>query len=169
MLTLVNRHIPSKYPYQFVDIKHAWFSTINGLNFNTFWILQVWRLVSRGYFLPICHSFLPPFQRVTKCPTSPPVSPSTHPCWWASCLQYIPSHLSVHRSARANHELSIIFFFFMCVHLCLYMYVCVCWVAEGSGCSAKMSGQEESGSWAGRQQCWSSYPTFPRLHTVRHT
>lgn len=52
--------------------------------------------------------------------------------------------------------------------------VCVCpvyihWVAEGSGCSAEMSGQEESGSGVGRQQCTNSYPAVPRLHAVRHT
>lgn len=52
-------------------------------------------------------------------------------------------------------------FFSICV------YVCTCWLAQGSGRSAKMSGQEESGSGAGRQQCWSSDPTIPCLHTVR--
>lgn len=58
------------------------------------------------------------------------------------------------------------FLVYMCVDVCV---VYICWVAEGSGRSAEMSGQEESRSGAGRQQCWSSYPTVSRLHTVRHT
>lgn len=58
-------------------------------------------------------------------------------------------------------------FVWACVCLCVCVYIR--WVAEGSGRSAEMSGQEESGSGAGRQQCWSSYPTVPRLHTVSHT
>lgn len=55
---------------------------------------------------------------------------------------------------------------FSCI---LDVCVFICWLAEGTGCSAKMSGQEESGSGAGRQQCWSSDPTVSRLHAVRHT
>lgn len=135
---------------------------MNSLILSQFWLLQVWRSVSRGFFLPTCLSFLRPSQRETKCPTSPPVSPLTPPWWWASCLYVI---LSVSPSLCRSWSLTVHHLFvFMCVCVCVYIR----WVAEGSGSSAEMSGQEESGSGAGRQQCWSSYPAVPRLHAVTH-
>lgn len=47
-------------------------------------------------------------------------------------------------------------------------FVSIGCVVKGSGCSAEMSGQEESGSGARGQQCWCSYSAVPCLHTVRH-
>lgn len=41
-------------------------------------------------------------------------------------------------------------------------------VAQGTGSSAKMSGQEASGSRVGRQQRSNSYSAVQRLHTVRY-
>lgn len=61
---------------------------------------------------------------------------------------------------------------YLCVWVCVNVRACMCvdfhWVAEGTWSSVKMSGQEESGSWAGRQQCSNSYPAVPHLHTVRY-
>lgn len=61
---------------------------------------------------------------------------------------------------------------YLCVWVCVNVHACMCvdfhWVAEGTWSSVKMSGQEESGSWAGRQQCSNSYPAVPHLHTVRY-
>lgn len=60
---------------------------------------------------------------------------------------------------------------YLCVWVCVNVHACMCvdhWVAEGTWSSVKMSGQEESGSWAGRQQCSNSYPAVPHLHAVRY-
>lgn len=89
---------------------------------SKFWMLQVWKLVSTGYSLPICLSSLTPFQTEIKCPTSPHVSPLTHPWWWASCL-HIQLPIS-HHSAETDGKLFIIclccvFLFFFC--LCVYV------------------------------------------------
>lgn len=127
------------------------------------WIVQVWKLLSRDSFQLTCLPFLAPFQRETKCPTSPPASPLTRSWWWDRFLNgslFINPLCYMYRKRWQT----LLHFLFVCV-TCLYIR----WVAEGSGCSAKVSGQEESGSGAGRQQCWSSYPTVPCLHTVRHT
>lgn len=124
-------------------------------------MLQVWRSVSRGCFLPVCLSSPPPSRRERDCPTSPPVSPLTLLWWWANCPCIISSiSPSQHRSSTwAVHH-------FIVFKVCSFVFLCV---AAGTWCSSEMSGQEESGSGAGRPQRWSSYPAVPRLHTVRHT
>lgn len=58
--------------------------------------LEMWRSVSRGYFLHICLSFLAPSLRGRKWPTSPPVSPLTQCWWWASSLNIFRSTSPVH-------------------------------------------------------------------------
>ena len=85
-----------------------------------FWILQAWRWVSRGCFLPICLSFLPPFLKARKCPTSPPVSPLTHPWWWATCLLIIHQFINVHEVIMNSIIPS-----FSWVYVCACVCVCV--------------------------------------------
>lgn len=118
-----------------------------------FFILKIWMSVSRGCFLHICHSFLPPSLRGRKWPTSLPVSPLTHHWWWAG-------YRNIFRSTGQVHVQQVT----MKCQFC----VCICCVVKGSGCSAEMSGQEESGSGAWGQQCCCSYSAVSCLHTVRH-
>lgn len=150
MSTLVNTFLQYSLPQSFRR-NLAWNCTVFQLHFVS--MLKVWRSVSKGCSLPICLSSPPAFLRETNCPTSPPVSPLTRPWWWASCLHSTLSYPSV----MVLQEMII----FSCV--CVY----ICGIAEGSGCPAEMSGQEESGSGVGRQQCWSTHPAVSCLHTVR--
>ena len=150
-------------PYLFVAIRHFgrkfhYFSANCYLIAHQHWTLQVWRLVSRGFCLPICLSFQPAFQKETKCPTSPPALHLTRLWWWARCL-YIIQSIVLQELLMALQYPSFSY---------IWLHVYICCLAQGSGCSAKMSGQEESGSGTRRQQCWSSNPALSCLHTVRH-
>lgn len=108
MSTLVNTFLQYSLPQSFRR-NLAWNCTVFWLHFVS--MLKVWRSVSKGCSLPICLSSPPAFLRETNCPTSPPVSPLTHPWWWASCLHSTLSYPSV----MVLQEM--IIFSCVCVHL----------------------------------------------------
>lgn len=89
MLTLVNKHIDN---IQFI----IYSGCISAMAYFIFLTLEIWRSVSRGYFLHICPSFLSPSLRGRKWPTSPPASPLTPRWWWASSLNIFRSTSPVH-------------------------------------------------------------------------